>query len=75
VHFSIGSNDLVMGYRAPATGGLKPITNLNGLHGLDAHNCTSQLRIQPAVGVNVATESRRAAVNKRFDYPTNGVAR
>src|SRR3712207_7794779 len=54
-------------FRSAAAGGLQAVPDLDGLHGLDAHEGAGQPGVQPAVPVHVAAQARRQPVDHHLD--------
>ena len=67
-------NDLVVGRAASAASQLESITDFDTFDRLDPHQRPSQLRVQPAVPVNMGTQSRGQTPDNHFDDAAECVA-
>ncbi len=62
--------NLVVGLAAANPGKLESVPHLHTLDRLDAHQSSSQLGVQPAVALNMAAQTGRAAPGNDLDNST-----
>ena len=62
-----------LGPRSP--GGGEAVADLDTFHGLDAHECEREPRVELAVVVHVGAQARRRTEGHHLEYPAHRVAR
>ena len=66
--------DLVVRLRAANAREREPVTDLDTLHRLDAHQRKGELSVEPVGLLGIRAEAGRATVDDDLDDPTQGVA-
>jgi hypothetical protein len=71
----LGDEELVVGGRPAASGGLEAVADLDALDGLDAHERLRELRVQAPIPLHMGAEPRRQSVGEHLDDAAQRVAR